>query len=1106
MAENWDADGDEFISTDFGGDDCDDSNAAVYPGASEICDGYDTDCDGTVNGPNEVDDDGDGYLACTVTGATVLNSQYLGSGDCDDGNADIHPEADEWCSTLDVDDDCDGVADEDDAADVPTWYTDADSDGYGDDATAQEKCNQPSNTVSEGGDCNDEDGTVHPGATEWPGDGNDMDCDGQELCYVDSDRDGHADENGDPVESSDTTCTQAGLGDATMPRDDCNDGVASIHPGADEYCNNIDDDCDGVTDESDAVDVIGWYLDADGDGFGSGTVAQPSCTAISGRADNNNDCDDGDADVNPNATEVCGDSIDNDCSGTADGSDAVDALAWYTDSDGDGQGDASATTSTLSCDNPGASSLDQTDCDDTDPATYTGAPEVCNSIDNDCDGTADNGTDYDGDSYDNVCGGDCDDSNNAINPGAQEVCDAFNVDEDCNGVADNNDSSATGTTSFYVDADGDGYGTSATVVACDIYIGLSTSTGDCDDSNNAIHPSAAETCDGIDNNCDSSIDEGVTTTFFADTDSDGYGDPNNAMAACSLPIGWVTDNTDCVDTDATIYTGAPEVCNTTDNDCDGVEDNGNDTDGDGYDDVCGGDCNDMDSGIHPAATETCDDVDNNCDGNIDEGLTTTYYLDTDSDGYGDPNNAMAACSLPSGWVTDNTDCDDGSSTVNPGVVEDCSGGSDEDCDGYLNCLDSDCTSQTVCGGSGTSSFEVCIEDSGDEDQDGFYDCNDSDCYLDFTAVCFSPAPINSGGSLNFYPHYLPTTSLPIPTIVEMECGGMHTCYVDSSYLVRCFGADGEGQSSQFSNTGFTWAGVTAGGQHSCAFGNNGFPTWVYCWGDDSHGQSGGASPAVSGAIQLALDLSNYSANILDVAAGYLHTCAIADDQLIHCWGDNYYGQTNVTATESAVSGSGLHSIDAGGYHTCGIANDWTLHCWGRNDFNQVGDYIDPTNSSPNSSAHTYVDVAAGELHTCALRYGNIIDCWGDNTLGQTTAPAVGAFTNDAGTTFTINSFSSISAFGHHTCARANVRNSSPPWGPFETLICWGHDDDSQVQSAPVNAGDFYYGSDLTSACAGGRHTCSYEPSASDLSCWGDSCQAQTCFDDPGDCSFDTGSY
>jgi hypothetical protein len=92
--------------------------------------------------------------------------------------------------------------------------------------------------------------------------------------------------------------------------------------------------------------------------------------------------------------------------------------------------------------------------------------------------------------------------------------------------------------------------------------------GDCSDSDTAIHPGAVEICDGIDNDCDGEIDEGVIATFHPDGDGDGYGDPGASEDACEPETGWVPDATDCDDTDADVHPGAPEACNGRDDDCD----------------------------------------------------------------------------------------------------------------------------------------------------------------------------------------------------------------------------------------------------------------------------------------------------------------------------------------------------------------------------------------------------------------------------------------------------------------------------------------------------------------------------------------------------------
>jgi gliding motility-associated-like protein len=228
-------------------------------------------------------------------------------------------------------------------------------------------------------------------------------------------------------------------------------------------------------------------------------------------------------------------------------------------------------------------------------------------------------------------------------------------------------------------------------------VGYVADNTDCDDTNPTMFPGNPELCDGFDNNCDTQIDESlVLTTFFADTDGDTFGDPTNTIDACFAPVGYVSDLTDCNDADNTVFPGNPEVCDGLDNNCDLSIDEGlilttfyADTDNDGYGDntapldACSQpvgytlnntDCNDADFNINDGALEVCDGLDNNCDTQIDEGFgTTTYYLDADVDGYGDPNSTIESCFQPLGYVLDNTDCDDANFDINPSVLDLCDG-------------------------------------------------------------------------------------------------------------------------------------------------------------------------------------------------------------------------------------------------------------------------------------------------------------------------------------------------------------------------------------------------------------------------------------------------
>ncbi|MEO7174825.1 MAG: MopE-related protein, partial [Saprospiraceae bacterium] len=208
--------------------------------------------------------------------------------------------------------------------------------------------------------------------------------------------------------------------------------------------------------------------------------------------------------------------------------------------------------------------------------------------------------------------------------------------------------------------------------------------------------------------------------FYADTDDDGYGDESNSIDACTAPEGYVSDNTDCDDGNAAVNPGATEVCNGIDDDCDGLTDDSDpgivgqttyyaDADGDGYGDEevsvqsCNlpegyvtddTDCDDNDGDVHPGATEVCNDKDDDCDGAIDEELQSTFYADTDDDGYGDESNSIDACTAPEGYVSDDTDCDDGNGAINPGATEICGDEIDNNCDGVVDegCVISYCAS------------------------------------------------------------------------------------------------------------------------------------------------------------------------------------------------------------------------------------------------------------------------------------------------------------------------------------------------------------------------------------------------------------------------------
>ncbi len=449
---------------------------------------------------------------------------------------------------------------------------------------------------------------------------------------------------------------------------DCDDADSSLSPGATEYCDGVDNDCDGSTDEDSAADAGTWYADDDGDGYGDASSTTAACSQPSGYLSDDSDCDDSDPAVHPGASESCN-GVDDDCDGSTDEDSAVDASTWYADDDGDGFGDASSTTA--ACSLPSGYSSDATDCDDSDPAAYPGADEYCDGHDDDCDGS---------------------------------------VDED----------TAVDAATWYADGDGDGYGdASSTATACSVPSGYVSGSTDCDDGDAAAYPGADEYCDGNDDDCDGSVDESTAVdaaTWYADSDSDGYGDASSSSVACSAPSGHVSDATDCDDSDAAAYPGADEYCDGHDDDCDGDVDEDSavdastwhpDRDGDGYGDAStsasacsapsgsiadGSDCDDYDSAVYPGTDEYCDGYDNDCDGRVDESDAvdaSTWYADSDGDGYGDPSVTYTACDQPPNTTTDTTDCDDSLVSVYPGAPETWYDGIDQDCDGNDDDQDED---------------------------------------------------------------------------------------------------------------------------------------------------------------------------------------------------------------------------------------------------------------------------------------------------------------------------------------------------------------------------------------------------------------------------------
>ena len=416
--------------------------------------------------------------------------------------------------------------------------------------------------------------------------------------------------------SGERYCTEEGLGECDAPEPQ------------EELCNGLDDNCNGKADDN----VPDKPCQATNDhgtcsGLEKCLAGVPVCDAPAAEM------------------EVC-DGLDNDCDGKVDEDGAADCIAFFVDADGDGYG---SETIRCSC-QPGPGAVDNSlDCDDDNPAIYLAAPELCDNIDNNCNGKVDEQCDFDGDGYcaqeplswgpEMVCRYplmDCNDLSDNIHPGHQEWCDG--LDNDCDQIADEG-----------CDQDGDGY-CHAPVLKWGVGLLCISPEVDCDDNDDAIHPGATELCDGINQNCNLQIDDGC------DGDADGYckDSPPASVANCYLGMPLAMEEQcaavekscpngffDCDDKNYMVHPGAADICNNQDDNCDSVVDEGYDVDQDGY---CAAealitpdciyclanspaDCNDTYSAIHPGADDLPDllGVDQNCDG-IDGDIARSVFV------------------------------------------------------------------------------------------------------------------------------------------------------------------------------------------------------------------------------------------------------------------------------------------------------------------------------------------------------------------------------------------------------------------------------------------------------------------------------------------------
>ncbi len=691
--EGCNDDGDKFCDANMttiglpnacplGGGDCDDTKVIVNPGQAEICDSIDNNCKGDKD--EGCDDDDDDYCDADMLTIGKPATCKGGGGDCADDNAAVHPGQLEKCSTA-VDDDCSGTTNDPDASGCKKYGLDNDGDTYADSSVKLTCLCKPEGnlTGTNTGDCNDKNKLVNPGIKEIC-DGIDNNCDGKIDEGCDNDGDGYCDAAIPTIGKPTNTCPKGG--------GDCNDDDGTINPGAPEICDdNVDNNCNGDQNDIGAKNCTEFWYDADTDGWAV-QLSQCLCKGANGYTQKDvnkvGDCDDTDTKVNPDAPEVCGDGKDSNCNGTLNDTNAQGCKNFYVDSDKDGYGGGSPLCRCVA-EGKYVTALGG-DCNLTDPQVNPGQDEICDGKDNNCKLGGDEGCNDDGDPYCDVTmkvvgfpkicpkgGGDCDDLSDAVNPSKSEKCD--DKDQDCDGKVDNG-----------CDDDKDGF--------CDIAITLVNAPDgkpptvcpkggkDCDDNNSLVNPSKVEICDDADNNCDNVIDEAC------DDDNDGY--CTTAKSIIGTPKVCPKGGGDCNDQQAkggaAVNPGAKEICDNVDNNCAaGIDEVCNDLDGDGY---CmgavmaspgcpngGNDCDDGNKLINPGAKEDCKtELDDNCDGkaNVLNALNCSkFFKDADGDGYGDDNATAECYCYQKGSISalKQGDCNDSLPEVKPGATEICDG-------------------------------------------------------------------------------------------------------------------------------------------------------------------------------------------------------------------------------------------------------------------------------------------------------------------------------------------------------------------------------------------------------------------------------------------------
>ena len=647
---------------------------------------------------------------------------------------------------------------------------------------------------------------------------------------------------------------------------------------------------------------------------------------------------------------------------------------------------------------PDAGCTGNADCDD---GVFCNGEEQCQSGRcqsgdepcADCDVAADrcpSCADADGDSYmDSSCGGqDCDDDDDAIHPDADEICNG--VDDDCN---DQIDDAPTDSVELYLDTDGDGYGADAMAMdgcASSPPTNYVVDGGDCNDDDAAIHPMATETCDQVDNDCDTGTDENISGMFWPDTDMDGFGASDaTAVTACPGSGAWVNNADDCDDGDAAINPTTPWYP---------------DSDEDGFGDPAGtpmtrceaptdivrvansSDCDDTTAEIHPDAEELCNGIDDNCSGTADDDATNDRVMECAANPLFE-SACVAPPAHPETCVCVDSATGDCDRFAGNGCEVDLLT-SDEHCGqcGVVCPLSQACQAgtcvdapiETIFG----ATYGTCVVRAYDR-----FQCWGSDRWNLF--------PTLEGHQVRAATNDLGVEGSVIDFAGDFGRDNAHHCVIlqqDAEANLFCWGSSRFGEvglgdmedvatPTQVAPSIHNFAQVDLADSVSIARTDSGT---VLTWGDNTHGALGRAGEATQpGEVAL-------PDNSIWVAAGGQWSdataCSVVADGRVFCWGSDFEGRVGdgnglggVTPTPVLVPGatalSDVKKVELNERAACALQNDGQLYCWGNGTWNGLG--TNTTTAQLVATDGAVDDFDCGGGHCCATVLGGL-KCWGHN--------------------------------------------------------------------------------------------------------------------------------